>query len=142
VVIRKAAGFTLVELVVVLLLLGILSAYVVPRFTTRGDYDALAAQQDVKQALRYAQQLAMSRTDNAVVFTTTANSLSITIDGVAAAKPGSGVYPLTMPTGISLTAANVTFDRLGVPSASPTINITGAQALSVTIEGTTGYAHE
>jgi len=136
-------GFTLVELVVVLILLGVLSAYAVPRFAGRGNYDALTAQQDIKQALRYAQQLAMSRTNDVVIFIATANNLAITINGANAARPDGGLYPLTMPNGITLApATNITFDRLGAPSASPTIAINGAQPLSVTLEGTTGYAHE
>ncbi len=137
------AGFTLVELVVVLILLGVLSAYVMPKFTGRGSYDALTAQQDVKQALRYAQQLAMSRTDDVVIFSATSTALAITINGANAAKPDGGVYPLNMPSGITLSPiTNITFDRLGAPSVSPIIAINGAQPLSVTVEGTTGYAYE
>jgi prepilin-type N-terminal cleavage/methylation domain-containing protein len=67
---RYATGFTLIELVVVLVLLGIVATYVAPRFTGLGGYSELTAQNNIQQALRYAQQLAMSQTNQIITFTT------------------------------------------------------------------------
>ena len=52
-------GFTIVELVVVIVLLGIMSAFALPRFFNVGDYQARAAYDEVASALRYAQKLAV-----------------------------------------------------------------------------------
>lgn len=127
------------ELVVVILLLGILSAYVLPRFGGRSDYDAVVARQDVKQALRLAQQIAMSRTDVAVAFSSTANSLSVTVGG--AAQPG---FPLAMPADITLDAATINFDHRGATSGGDVaLGVTGgAQILRVCVDGATGYARD
>ena len=53
-------GFTLVELVVIILLLGIVSAVAVPKFFNLSDYRTHAVYNEVAGAVRYAQKLAVA----------------------------------------------------------------------------------
>jgi len=59
---RRSAGFTLIELMVVILILGVLAALVVPRVMTRPDEArVVAAKQDIAQVM---QALKLYRLDN------------------------------------------------------------------------------
>ena len=54
-------GFTLLELVTVVVVIGVLSTIVAPRFLSLGSYNKAAAKKQLLTSLRYAQQQAMSR---------------------------------------------------------------------------------
>ena len=54
------SGFTIVELVVILLLIGILSAVALPKFFNLEDYKNRAAFDEISGAVRYAQKLAVA----------------------------------------------------------------------------------
>ncbi|MFN5512582.1 MAG: type II secretion system major pseudopilin GspG [Burkholderiales bacterium] len=59
---RRAGGFTLIELMVVIMILGVLAALVVPRVMSRPDEArAIAARQDIAQVM---QALKLYRLDN------------------------------------------------------------------------------
>lgn len=57
------AGFTVVELVVVIVLLAILSVYAVPRFVGVASFERSGFYQETVSAARYAKRLAMGRGD-------------------------------------------------------------------------------
>ena len=145
----RETGFTTVELVVTLVIIGILSAIALPRFqdntafTQRGFYD------EVKAALRYAQKLAIAkRREVCVDFPPGQVVLTFnptTVVGAACSSavnlPGqSAPYVVNVPTGIALVAsANFRFNGLGQPSVAPvTVALTG-RALPITVSAETGY---
>jgi MSHA pilin protein MshC len=57
----RQRGFTIIELIVVIVLIGILSAMAVARFMDRKDSDADAFTQTTKSMLRYAQKVAIAQ---------------------------------------------------------------------------------
>ena len=57
---RSNSGFSMVELIVVILVLGILAAIAMPRFVDLDSFRARAAYDEVAGAVRYAQKLAVA----------------------------------------------------------------------------------
>lgn len=115
-------GFTLVELIVVIVLLGTLSVLVLPRFLDmklfkqRGFYDQTVS------ALRYAQKLAVASgcdvqvtlgpagyalSQRAVCDTSSAFTLPVPH------PDGAGSFTATPPSGVSVAAASIIFTPLG-----------------------------
>lgn len=136
----RPSGFTLVELVVVLLLLALLGGMAAARYAGRADFDELAGADQVRAALRLAQTLAMSRTDANVSFQSSgANPASIDVRIGAASATG---YPLTLAN-LDVTDATIGFNRLGQPSSAPSLTITGeGTPRTLCLDGETGYAFD
>jgi MSHA pilin protein MshC len=149
-------GFTLIELIMVMVLLGILAVYAAPRMFNSGDFYARGFHDETLALLRYAQKTAIAqRRMVCVAFTTTTASLTI----AAAAATPSCTNPLTGPKGdlpgtinarsgvtYSASPASLSFDGLGQPTATLlSVQVAnGGDAISktVTIEPVTGYIHD
>lgn len=139
----KTLGFTLVELIVVILITGILSVSVAPRFFDADDFKARGIADEMITAVRHAQRLAMTRGENHQIIITTT---SYTVEKVAGPikkvrhPDGSDVFNKIFPASIVTTAATIEFDTLGrpIPNSQHTINIGPFRLL---IEQETGYAH-
>jgi MSHA pilin protein MshC len=150
-------GFSLVELVTVIVIAGILAAVAVPRMVSQGSFASRGFFDQAISTLRYAQKAAISQ-HQFVCITFTANSMSLTT-GVTAAcgtnlsGPDSSPAPYTVTntSGAAFTAvpAVLVFDALGRPmdaagvqlAANRTINVSG-YGVPITIERETGYVHQ
>ena len=143
---RASRGFTLVELVTVMLIVGILAAVAVPQFYNRADYDGRAFYEQVLSTLRYAQKAAVAQRKYVCVTFPASNSISLTNGATSAcgstlASPTGTAYPLTNThASFSGSPSAFYFDALGRASASSTISITG-YSTSITVESETGYVH-
>ncbi len=153
---QKPTGFTLIELVVVLLLIGVLMAVGMPRFFNQLTFLEWGFSDEVAEALRFSQKMAvatgcdtqMAITANSYQMNQRVNCNSGTFTQ-SVQVPGGGTtgYAGTAPNGVTLTAINIYFDSLGRPRNSATnALLTASTAItigsrSVTIEPETGYVH-
>lgn len=141
------AGFTLVELIAVILLLGILSAVAMPKFFDVGAYQNRGFYDETVAAVRYAQKLAVASGCEVQVQMTAGGFSLWRRDGAdcrggaftrAIAHPARGEdYAATAPAGVSLSAGSVIFDARGRPSTGLTVTVGGERSFQIVAE--TGY---
>ena len=133
--IRPYRGFTLIELVAVMVILGLIAAMAVPRFAHRDA--SLPTQADqLRTALRQAQAMAMSEGRSLVLDVQSATSYAVTDGASAASLRDIGGNPLafTLHNGVAVTGSDLTFDSLGRPLTGGSL-ITAAQTLTLTGPG-------
>jgi prepilin-type N-terminal cleavage/methylation domain-containing protein len=122
----RLRGFTLIELVTVIVLLGAISVFALPRLMDRTGLDAAAFEQELKAALRHGRALALaSGCDVQVRITSSGYGVFVRADA-AGQSCGSGAFTQTIPrpvqggayqgvvpSGLSVGALTVSFDALG-----------------------------
>ncbi|OUR64713.1 hypothetical protein A9Q79_05275 [Methylophaga sp. 42_25_T18] len=148
---KNSSGFTLVELVMVIVLLGIISAIALPRFFNRSGFEDHALFTDTLNAVRYSQklavasgcatQIAISANSYAVLRENTCGSGSFS-SALAAHHPTTGEAGYTGSQGnVSLTAINstTTFNALGQADADNTITVGSRQ---ISIIAATGFSYD
>ncbi|MBS3934974.1 MAG: GspH/FimT family pseudopilin [Sulfuritalea sp.] len=143
-------GFTLVELVTILILVGILAAVALPRMDLLRGWDEIGYRDRVKATLQYARKAAVAQ--RRAVRVTIANSgftvevQRQTPEGEGAAAwaplilPGGDAHSFAAPGGVTLTPADdvLTFDALGRPDAGRVYAVSGGVG-AIVVEAETGH---
>ena len=148
-------GFTMTELITVIVIIGIMGAAVVPRFFERNSFDSRGFYDQTLATFRYAQKAAISQrrlvcitfpTTSSIVLKTTANfaDVNCTTNPVELKNPnnpsGYVTYTVNASGGASLTgAAAFNFDALGRTTTLVAPITIGSY--TITIDQETGYVH-
>ncbi|MFA7281907.1 MAG: hypothetical protein WC100_17620 [Sterolibacterium sp.] len=146
---RFCFGFTTVELVTVIVLLGILAALAIPRFIARNAFDERGCFDQLRSAVRYAQKVAVAQRRLVCVNVTPA-SIALQFTTAGACNPANPVlmpgesapYIVAVPAGVALAAgATFFYDGLGspVPNAAQVFTVSGTSSRSFTVQAETGY---
>lgn len=134
-------GFTLVELITVMVIVGILAVAVLPRFFTVSDFEDRGSADQVKSLLRFAQKTAIAQRRN----------ISVTISTAATPNCTTTLTGATLTCQVKSTVATKTviFDALGRPvgaggvplAANDTLTVGGTTISTIIVEAETGYVH-
>ena len=145
---QAEGGFTLVELIVTMIVVGILAVTILPRVADRGAFDARGFRDGTLAVLRYAQKSAVAqRRQVCVTFGAGLVSLRIASDWGGACNTdlagpdGTAPYSIVAPatSGFVAQPVNFSFRASGVASTDQVINVTGMPANPINVVAATGY---
>jgi MSHA pilin protein MshC len=130
-VVVDSRGFTLVELIMVVVLIGILAVSIVPKFVDTSAISLLGGAAMVVADIRYTQELAMgTHTPKTITFAT--NDTFYTVNS----------QTMNLPSRVSISSgATFTFNSLGEPTAGGGSSVTlnaGAETKTITVDNYTG----
>ena len=135
----KTRGFTLVELITVLVLIGILAVAALPRFFDQNVFESRGFFDETKAQLRYAQKAAIAKR-RTVCVALAGNGVALTI----AAAPNNAVCntPLTLPNANPRGGAGLVAQSGVNPLAGFQFTSLGGTTLAdnavIRVDGTTG----
>jgi MSHA pilin protein MshC len=141
----QSRGFTLIELIMVIVMLGVLAVFAAPMFN-RGDFDARGFHDETLAMLRYAQKTAIAQR-RTVCVTLSATGVTLTMDksvppdGTCDSAPALP-NPPRGGSGLSSATASFNFTPLGSTEPSSRVTISIANSTDITVEADTGYVHE
>ena len=142
----RQRGFTLVELIMVIVILGVLAVYAAPRMFNTDDFKARGFHDETLSLLRYAQKTAIAQR-RTVCVTLAATGVTMTVDkntppdGVCDSEPDLP-NPPRGGTGLAGTPSAFQFTPLGSTDQAGNITITIVNAANITVEAATGYVHD
>ena len=148
-------GFTLIELVVMILIIGILALTVLPRWRGNSGFEERAFRDELVASLRYAQKSAIAARRTVCVsfvagppaqanFAIAAFGAANCAAGVALIGPNGNPLQVTGRGSVSFTAppGDIVFDAGGQVPVASAIQVAGLDAAWViAVEAGTGYVH-
>ena len=141
-------GFTLVELILVVVIMGVLAVYAVPRMFDNSGFAARGFHDETLAVLRYAQKTAIAQR-RSVCVTLNATGATLTIFAANPATGSCATAPaLSLPnpphggTGLVGVPAAFQFTPLGGTDQASAVAITIAGSTPITVETGTGYIHD
>jgi MSHA pilin protein MshC len=152
---RRQSGFTLVELVMVLVMLGVLAVFAAPRMFNRNDFEARGFHDQTLSTLRFAQKAAIAQR-RVVCVAFTATTITLTRAAAEASSVCDPTIPvpagelvLQAPVNVAFAAAPAAFRFDGLGQALPAIALPLVRSMQVvnagrtiTVEEVTGYVHD
>ena len=147
---RPYGGFTMVELVVTIMVLGLLAAVLVPRFVGRDAFASRGFYNEAQSVVRFAQKTAIAwrRPVFVCVTTTAVSGGTVSGCGTLLVHPVTGAaLTTTAPAGVTLTPSSFGFDGAGRPSPNAQVTIAinstiaGDPARQIVVDAETGYVH-
>lgn len=138
---KASTGFTLVETLVVVVLLGIVSAYIAPKAFNPDQLTLSAQARNLAAHLQYAQWMAVT-TGKAVYFCPGADTKSyqILLDSCTGTSMNPPVL-VTLQNNATLSGASFNFNSVGTPSSSTDSSVAlsaGGTSVTVVIKAVTG----
>jgi MSHA pilin protein MshC len=126
----RHGGFTLVELVAIILLLGILAFTAIPRYLDKGAIDVNVMAEQLANDIRYTQSLAMTSGQRNRINLAAASYQITTSAGAPVAHPATGSTAAISLGNVTLGGYSgyIAFDGKGIPYTNVSGTLLGAPA--------------
>ncbi|HQP91560.1 MAG TPA: prepilin-type N-terminal cleavage/methylation domain-containing protein [Candidatus Omnitrophota bacterium] len=128
---RREKGFTLLELIIVVIVIGILASVALPRYIRTAEKGRVAEAKSILGSIRDAQIRYAAQWNN---FTTVINNLDVSFQTkyfTYAAAPGPGLDPLLDSTVVGVATRNTSVEYSAGFGGAYTVNITNGGNYSI-----------